>query len=68
MSICPDRADDRQRKTGRPIRLGLTEPPRQALDGYLIGDFAPVLEVSIVYSGFSSSKLAESPYFGVRRL
>jgi integrase len=30
-----DRANVRQRKTGRPVRFELTEPTRQALDDYL---------------------------------
>src|SRR5215813_8638756 len=30
-----DRANIRQRKTGRPVRFELTEPTRQALDDYL---------------------------------
>src|SRR5262249_25642979 len=30
-----DRANVRQRKTGRPVRFELTEPARQALDNYL---------------------------------
>jgi integrase len=32
-----DRANVRQRKTGRPVRFELTEPTRQALDDYLRG-------------------------------
>jgi integrase len=32
-----DRANVRQRKTGRPVRFELTEPTRQALDDYLCG-------------------------------
>jgi integrase len=30
-----DRANVRQRKTGRPVRFELTEPTREALDNYL---------------------------------
>jgi len=30
-----DRATVRQKKTGRPVRFGLTEPTRQAIDDYL---------------------------------
>jgi integrase len=37
-----DRANVRQRKTGRPVRFELTEPTRQALDDYLrIADRKP---------------------------
>jgi integrase len=37
-----DRANVRQRKTGRPVRFELTEPTRQALDYYLrIGSRKP---------------------------
>jgi integrase len=32
-----DRANIRQRKTGRPVRFELTEPTREALDNYLRG-------------------------------
>ena len=32
-----DRANVRQRKTGKPVRFELTEPTRQALDDYLRG-------------------------------
>ena len=32
-----ERANIRQRKTGRLIRFGLTEPTREALDNYLRG-------------------------------